>query len=141
MNFFLLLIYDLWFQAKHGDDKRDTIKIFIGNLRENANANKLRAAFEEFGTVVECVVLDKYGFVVSIHPCFVEFISGNIELDLHFDGLVQERRNSSALAMELCLSCINPSIWRCFSALDIWKTGVFTVPATPVKFTRYCLTQ
>ena len=26
----------------------------------------------------------------------------------HFDGLVQERRNSSALAMELCLSCTNP---------------------------------
>ena len=28
----------------------------------------------------------------------------------HFDGLVQERRNSSALAMELHLSCTNPSI-------------------------------
>ena len=27
------------------------------------------------------------------------------------DGLVQERCNSSALAMELCLSCTNPSIW------------------------------
>ena len=30
----------------------------------------------------------------------------------HIDGLVQERCNSSALAMELCLSCINPPI-RC----------------------------
>ena len=29
----------------------------------------------------------------------------------YIDGLVQERRNSSALAMELCLSCTNPSIW------------------------------
>ena len=28
----------------------------------------------------------------------------------NIDGLVQERRNSSALAMELCLSCTNPSI-------------------------------
>ena len=28
----------------------------------------------------------------------------------HLDGLVQERRNSIALAMELRLSCINPSI-------------------------------
>ena len=27
------------------------------------------------------------------------------------DELVQERRNSSALAMELRLSCTNPSIW------------------------------
>ena len=30
----------------------------------------------------------------------------------NIDGLVQERRNSSALAMELCLSCTNPSIRR-----------------------------
>ena len=29
---------------------------------------------------------------------------------LYFDGLVQERFNSNALAMELRLSCINPSI-------------------------------
>ena len=29
----------------------------------------------------------------------------------HIDGLVQERRNSSALAMELRLSCINPLTW------------------------------
>ena len=32
----------------------------------------------------------------------------------NLDGLVQERRNSSALAMELCLSCTNPSIWDRF---------------------------
>ena len=32
----------------------------------------------------------------------------------HFDGLVQERCNSSALAMELRLSCNNPSIWCLF---------------------------
>ena len=29
----------------------------------------------------------------------------------YLDGLMQERRNSSALAMELRLSCFNPSIW------------------------------
>ena len=29
----------------------------------------------------------------------------------YFDGLAQEKRNSSALAMEFCLSCINSSIW------------------------------
>ena len=28
----------------------------------------------------------------------------------HINGLVQERHNSSALAMELCLCCTNPSI-------------------------------
>ena len=31
---------------------------------------------------------------------------------LHIDGLVQERCNSSALAMELRLSCTNPSIYQ-----------------------------
>ena len=31
----------------------------------------------------------------------------------HYDGLVQERRNSSASAMELRLSCIKPSIIQC----------------------------
>ena len=30
-----------------------------------------------------------------------------------FDGLVQERRNSSVLAMELHLFCINPSNYHC----------------------------
>ena len=29
----------------------------------------------------------------------------------NLDGLMQERRNSNALAMELCQSCTNPSIW------------------------------
>ena len=32
------------------------------------------------------------------------------------DGLVQERRNSSALARELCLSCTNPSMHCCLQA-------------------------
>ena len=31
--------------------------------------------------------------------------------NLHFDGLVQERHNSSALAMDLRLSCTKQSIW------------------------------
>ena len=34
----------------------------------------------------------------------------SIYMSYNIDGLVQGRRNSSALAMELCLSCINPSI-------------------------------
>ena len=32
-------------------------------------------------------------------------------ITIHIDGLVQERCNFSALAMELRLSCTNPSIW------------------------------
>ena len=46
----------------------------------------------------------------------------NAQVDAtHIDGLVQERRNSSALAMELRLSCTNPSI--CYSSIS-WDTGL-----------------
>ena len=37
----------------------------------------------------------------------------------HLDGLVQERRNSSALAMELRLSSINPPMWRHCNAAHV----------------------
>ena len=36
----------------------------------------------------------------------------------HINGLVQERRNSRALAMELRLFCINPSKWDLFWVLN-----------------------
>ena len=39
----------------------------------------------------------------------------------HINGLVQERHNSSVLAMELHLSCSNPSIYGCISTLLIKK--------------------
>ena len=42
------------------------------------------------------------------------FVSSRILLIfcvLHINGLVQQRRNCSALAMELWLSCTKPSIW------------------------------
>ena len=40
------------------------------------------------------------------------------------DGLVQERRNSSALAMGLRLSCTHPSIWHIgFNELTHWPLG------------------
>ena len=44
---------------------------------------------------------------------------GNTHLNAHqhIDGLVQERRNSSALAMELRLSCTNPSL---LSSSSLW---------------------
>ena len=45
---------------------------------------------------------------VTESVCDVRFID---PVWRYIDGLVQERRNSSALAMELRLSCTNPSIW------------------------------
>ena len=61
---------------------------------------------------MECHVLE----MKDSEPC-AEFFSCSVFrastvdiLEFHVDGLVQERRNSSALAMELRLSCTNPLI-------------------------------
>ena len=44
-------------------------------------------------------------------------------MGIHINGLVQERRNSIANALELGLSCINPSICSLDSGLvpDKWQ--------------------
>ena len=42
---------------------------------------------------------------------------------IDIDGLLQERRNSSALAMELRLSCTNPSI--CSSFIDMERLSLW----------------
>ena len=50
---------------------------------------------------------------------------GNLEHKRHINGLMQERRNSSALAMELHLSCINSSAWHssAFSWIEMFSKG------------------
>ena len=50
----------------------------------------------------------------------VQVLALGLGLDLHvlyIDGLVQERRNSSALTMELCLSCTYPSIYMIYKSI------------------------
>ena len=42
----------------------------------------------------------------------INLYTNNINSFHNINGLVQERRNSSALAMELHLFCTNPSIWN-----------------------------
>ena len=76
---------------------------------------------------------------------------------LHIEWLVQERRNSSALAMELRLSCINPlinvyKIWIMSSlilGMSPWIPGTLTystppsyiaIPVWPLLTTRYSVT-
>ena len=44
----------------------------------------------------------------------------------YFDGLVQERRNSSALALELHLSCTDPLIWHNWWIFQQWSTRKFS---------------
>ena len=41
---------------------------------------------------------------------------------IHIDGLVQERRNSNALAIELRLSCTNPLTYSAIDVYDIFTS-------------------
>ena len=62
----------------------------------------------------------KYAFV--LRWCYVYKYTYNI------DGLVQERRNSSVLAMELHLSCINPLIYsHSFGKYQVWQNIFVTL--------------
>ena len=48
-----------------------TIKVFIGNLSDDTEADDLRPLFEKYGTVAECDVLKNFGFVVcSLNSIF-----------------------------------------------------------------------
>jgi len=44
--------------------KRNTIKIFAGNLAPQTTSSELRILFEQFGTVVEADCCAGFGFVV-----------------------------------------------------------------------------
>ena len=52
----------------------------------------------------------------------------------YFSGLVQERRNSIANALELCLSCTNPLMWSCILRhlqaqwCTVWTNHIALVP-------------
>ena len=47
----------------------------------------------------------------------------------NLDGLIEEEPNSIANALELCLSCTNPSIWSNLFAIGfIWET-IFSIPS------------
>ena len=70
------------------------------------------------------------------------FCSLNWKDQDQFDGLVQERRNSIANALELCLSCANPSNWRCatdHSCLFQYHPSVVCCPLSSLLITASCL--
>ena len=56
------------------------------------------------------------GLVPSGHMPLPELIWHHMASLAHneFDGLVHKRRNSIANALELCLSCTNPSSYYCY---------------------------
>ena len=70
-----------------------------------------------FVLVDVCMLLDPYA---ATWPCH---ILPPQDTYLHIDGLVQERRNSIANALELRLYCTNPSLWSqdLGDGHDVWR--------------------
>ena len=73
-------------------------------------------------------------WIQILHCCTMN--KSILEYVVHFDGLMQERRNCSALAMELCLYCTILSITSIFS----WSAATyFSTRLTRVDVVGICL--
>ena len=66
-----------------------------------------------FKRLVEGDVTKSENCKVAVYSCPLDIMQTETKVrSEHIDELVQERHNSSALAMELCLACTNPLIWE-----------------------------
>ena len=64
------------------------------------------------------VILSQCFKTINLKICDVSVSRNDMKCKLHFDGLMQERCNSIANALELCVSCINPAI--CTFSKQFW---------------------
>ena len=58
----------------------------------------------------------------------------------HIDGLVQERQNSIANALELCLSCTKSSIWRQWNGSSLVQIMARHTKQAPNHYLNHMLT-
>ena len=87
-----------------------SVKLRASSGTYNVQASELARDMRQPVKTVRCIV----HFLDDTEATFEIDVSEIITLK---DELVQERCNSSALAMELHLSCINPSKWDMFSSI------------------------
>ena len=76
------------------------------------NKKQSRSPMSGMFVVANTVRLWRPFFWTRFHLWFSKVSANATTIYPHIDGLMQEKHNSSALAMELRLSCINPSILR-----------------------------
>ena len=92
-------------------------------MRSPASLAHMRGTHNWHGLLAQRAIVVESIFLFSecdVHTkCFQGITRGHNNYGYR-DGLVQERRNSSALAMELQLSCTNPLTYTCtcFDKLD-----------------------
>ena len=96
---------------------------------ENTNAYMYKISLKLQLWSLSLILQDKFIFIII--PCLDQFMKfmrySVIKLSevgqIQINGLVQERHNSIALAMELRLSCTNPSTWcngTCHLGCQYW---------------------
>ena len=75
------------------------------------------------------------------YSAYVVLLQYHLLLNHYIDGLVEERRNSSALAMELCLSCTNPLIYQeyMYFVRIILCSTVITKPVSVAGKRQWCV--
>ena len=102
------------------------------NFRVKARGSKPN--FKVFFAIRECYIM---------HTCYYSTLH-DWRNESHIDGLASERRDSSALAMELRVSCTNPSIWRrltcSISQQHYWllRETHRCLPEVKTKWTPFC---
>ena len=62
-------------------------------------------------TLCACLKAKEGHLLLQVETAVLMDKGNSVGIQDHFDGLVQERHNSSAWALELCLSFTNPSIY------------------------------
>ena len=92
----------------YGDVKFATPTVFYCHMGEiNSQKIIIRESSQMYMKIVVCDI-SIHHFVLMLMRC--TGYSRHWNAVVYIDGLGQERRNSSALAMELPVSCTNPSI-------------------------------
>lgn len=43
------------------------VKLFVGNLAESVDSNRLKQVFKPFTNIIDCDVVKNYAFIVSSH--------------------------------------------------------------------------
>ena len=106
------------------------IECFDSNsLSVQSQFNSMRNSVENYSIVPlncsisigtsKCIMLNRQEATIQTNDDSIP-LDKNIKLEIdQIDGLMQERRNSSALAVELRLSCINPS--KCKLQINLFR--------------------
>ncbi|XP_073434617.1 RNA-binding protein 4B-like isoform X2 [Dendrobates tinctorius] len=86
------------------------VKLFIGNIPPEATPSELKALFEQYGKVTECVIITNYGFVhMEDKKSADEAVANLNQYELHGVSInVEHSRGKPKASTKLHVSSISP---------------------------------